>query len=334
MIHQEGLVPLALLTSLALSSCAALDRTGAKQLAGAGGKATAALSREVDARASNLRNRQFTNDFNYAYSIMQNCQNITPVRGAIAECDVAATAKYRLGTPVSKEIRALAGVLVLRRRAIDGLSDGYAAFAAEADYDAGADLEKALSGALASANDLGKALGVAPISSTIFAGITLVGGATAREAQRIRLKRGSAALRTIGGQLRLALQKEKERHAEIDTLLGELDTQTRENLLAADLIPAAPAIDNVIGIAGTPTPGDDRIAAALAAQPALKGAALVAATAQINSEQRDALTNGIAALRALEAQHLAFEAGRKVNIGEIADAAVHITSVLDDRKGN
>ena len=321
------------LLAFALCSCAALDRQGAKRLAEAGEKTTTALSREVNARAANLRDRQFTNDFNYAYSIMQKCRTISAVRGAEAACDVAATAKSRLATPIAQEIRRLANVLVLRRRAIDALGDGYAAFAAEADYDAGADLEKALGGALASVNDLGQALGIAPISNTILSGITLIGGATAREAQRVRLKHGSEALRLIAGQMRLALDKEKGLHSEIDTLVGELDTQTRENLLAADLVPAAPAIEHIVEIAGTPSPGEGRIDAALSAQPALKGAALVAATAQLNSAQRDALTAGISALRALETQHAAFEHGRKVSVGDIADAAAHIVDVLNDGKG-
>ena len=324
--------PLVLITSMALSSCAALDRPGARRLADAGEKATSALSREVDIRAANLRDRQYTNDFNYAYSIMQKCGSITSANGTNAICDVAATAKGRLENPVSLEIRKLAGVLVLRRRAVDALGNGYAAFAAEADYDAGADFENALGGALASVNDLGQAVGLAPISNTILAGITLIGGATAREAQRIRLKRGSEALRLILGQMRLALEKEQGLHVEIDTLLNKLDTETRDNLLAADLVPAAPAVQHLIEIAGTPSLDERSVNAAIDAQPALKGAALVAATAQLNGEEHDTLSAGIGALRALERQHAAFEQGRKVSVGDIADAAAHIRNVLDDGK--
>lgn len=316
------------LTALSIGGCAAPDRSGAAKLASAGSAAAGALATEVDGRIAEVRSVKLSNDFNYAYSILATCPNITQAGGSDPNCDVLALAKDRRTAAVNVEIEKLADVMVLRRRALNALSQAYVAFESEAKYDARGDLEAALGPALSSANNLASAVGLAPISGVVLKGAELAGGLFADQAQRTRLRAGSRSLGAITGQVRKGLEGEQVLHQQIETLLGTLDRDTRTNLLRAGLIDPEPALKAVVGTSGAPAVAEAKLSSAVKAQPPLGGAALVAA---ISAEptRPDALEAGVTALRAVEVQHKAFEAGAPVSIESITDAVERVTAVIE-----
>lgn len=321
----------AALICCAACACASADREGAERLASAGSTAATVLSNEVDGRISEVRSLRLSNDFNYAYSILSKCDAITRGTSTVPDCDVLALAKERRAAPVNVEIEKLANVLVLRRRALGALSQAYLALETEAKYDARKDIEDSLAPALSSANAFASAVGLAPISGVVLKGVEVAGGLLADRAQGRRLKMASRSLGAITAQVRRGLEGEQRLHAEVDALLSTLDAQTRANLLRSGLIDPAPAVAAVVGTTDSPVPPSSTVSAALRSQPALEGAALVAAMSTPPSRP-DALADGIAALRAVERQHDAFEAGAPVGIEEITDAVQRVTTILEAKE--
>ena len=315
----NGIRPAVVVCLVGLGGCAHDSRVAATHLSQAGVKATSALATSVEARADRLRADRAALDFNFAYAIMRTCPPGTITYGTSENpnCDVAALARARRGNPVNDQIALLADVVAKRSRALQALSAAYAALGDEAGYDAAGELEKAIGSAFASVNSFGQAVGLGSAPALVGTGAKLIGGALAGNAQRRRLVAGSRRIAAITHHMRLAMINERGLFGRLDGLLGDLDQETRSQLLKTGLLDPSATLKSIVANTGISVP-DAAVSAAVNSSPAVRGAAQVAMLDAAPGTSSADLDAGIALLADVEAEHAKFERGQPLDLQDIA----------------
>jgi len=299
-----------------LAGCSHVPRQAAADLSRAGLRATGALADDVDARVSRLEGDRAAQDFVATYAIMRTCKVITHGHGADPNCDTVALAEARSKSEVTAQIGKLADTLILRSRALDALGRAYAALGDEAAYDAPGALDAAINPALDAVNQFGSAVGLGPLPSLASEGIKAVGNALAARAQTRRLLRGSRRIALITEHMRLALVKERVTFALLDSLLANLDRQTRDAILKAGILDSSMVLRQIAGGTGMHLDAA-RLDAAMASDQALSGAAEVATLDTLRPQSMGDLDAGINLLADLGRQHARFEQGAPLSIEDI-----------------
>ena len=313
----------------AVTGCASANRSGAQALATAGVSATGAISREVTARADRIGDQVVTQNFNYAYSTMRNCPQITTAGGAEPICDIVATAEERRNAAVSRQFAQLARVVRLRATAIDRLTAAYRALGAEADYDAQGQFETAINQATQGATELGAALGLGPVPEVAGTLLRIGGGQLAGRAQQRRLIAGSRRLQAIAMHLRASLAAEQRLHSALDVVSQTIERQARMNLASSGLLAPLPPLKEVVAASGFPSPGDGALQQALSRDQRLAAAASVAGLAERPAAPDTALAASIAVLDALIAEHRDFEANRGLSLADLTTSIANLTEIVD-----
>lgn len=326
---------LAVVAAAPLASCATADRTGAARLADTGIGISRSLVAEVQGRQQRIRDAAADSDFNDAYSTMARCRDASG-RAAITRtgvgpgvdpnCDVLATAKRRKEGVVAQTAAKLADAVAKRAAAADALGAAYRAFGAEAEYDAAGDLEDAIGKATASVDAFATAVGAAPVVAVAMEAVRQISGLGAERAQRRRLLRANARLRTLSAGMAAALVRERAQHVAIGALLGKLEEETSRNLVRAGLLNPAPTLRGIADRAGVPIGGDGGVQVALTRDPVLDAAAAVATLSRREPVRDDAFAAALGALGALDAQHAAYAARRPVSA---RDAAVTLERLAE-----
>lgn len=312
-----------LAAATAVIGCANVDIEQAKKLSGAGVTASTRLQTEATETAAHATSWREGRVFERV---------LTTGRSSSADSDTF--------KETDKSEENLAKLLKARASALSQLVITYKSFQALTDYDAAQETEKAAAGFLSStnnfvakANEITKS-SISPVDPAVAEGMTIGFGIIAAEVQKAQIKKASIAIRTgvetlakalgaeelyASGARRLLAQERKELRAKARREgLGSYDQPLRALLVSFDVDPVKD-LDAAVARSPKARAAIDRI---LADRDAAEEATI--------GESYHAL---IKTLDTLVAQHKALEAGQRVDLQSIADAAEKIEGYYQRIKG-
>lgn len=249
------------------------------------------------------------------------------------------------GRPLTNAQKTLLEVMSKRIVAEQALRDAYQSFTNLAIYDAGAETEQAIKGALGAVNDLTAAAAtIAPqgvalhaISSTFTTVASGLGNFIASERQEQLIIAANDDLHKATDAMILALTVERDKAASISlfTTLGAEGDALYSAFVQSGLVSPRDALapllmqiaPNAQMVQTPPSANDDVI----------RTAATVSLAEQSRRKQNAIASSydaSLAALKALSSEHVKLKNGHAINLDSIISQAKRIQTLLDDIKQN
>lgn len=316
--------------ALILSGCVSVPREAATTLAKAGQTATAASRQSLEGVADDVG---ATTERQLVRSALVGCESLLasiPAPSATTPCLPAVYSAEAAAAELQNQ--RLTAIIVLRTRAIGQLNAAYAAFEAEAEYGARADLTGALQELTGTVTTLTAAtvvltggsaaplLILTPIAQRLAA-------ETAEMAQRRRLMAASIVLREIDRRLIEALTAEAGVYAVIAGGIASHRASVTDSFLSSGFTSPLPTLSDFLTRNG--------LALASDIKPNDRRAVAVARTIQTYRARRsaaafaEAYEANINALKALVEQHERFEADKELSLEQLTFAISELTAWVE-----
>jgi hypothetical protein len=318
-----------ILLPLVESSCAHVDRNAATTLAESGVKVSSALADGVEKRSDRIAAVRQIEGFNGAFDQFSNSApgSLSETGSGTDGCDVVVLANEQATSPISKASARLAEIVLLRAEAVRALGKAYQALADEAAFDQPGEVDKAIAPAAEAADKLATVLGQPLIGAILKESGKVVARALAVNAQSRRILAGSRKIAVVTASIRRSLVAERDRFTEIEGLVQTSAAGARQRLLRAGVLDTAVAVKSVAQRVGAPL-AEGKLAAAISADPALRGAAEVTT---LNSHEQGELADldaAIEALSGLQALHVRLEEGKRLDPEQVDSAVDRLQSLV------